>query len=100
MKSIINLSFKTLPVFSILNHFLADWRRDFISVCYLFFFCHLSSVSQVYNPSPSESSDDDDDEDDDVDLCLIQWALTFALLHKDTNFDFSDYLWDSSDSSD
>ncbi|XP_034270475.1 probable E3 ubiquitin-protein ligase makorin-1 [Pantherophis guttatus] len=54
----------------------------------------------VYNPSPSESSDDDDDEDDDVDLCLIQWALTFALLHKDTNFDFSDYLWDSSDSSD
>ncbi|XP_026575753.1 probable E3 ubiquitin-protein ligase makorin-1 [Pseudonaja textilis] len=51
----------------------------------------------VYNPSPSESSEEDDD---DVDVCLIQWALTFALLHKDTNYDFSDFLWDSSDSSD
>ncbi|XP_015687467.1 probable E3 ubiquitin-protein ligase makorin-2 [Protobothrops mucrosquamatus] len=51
----------------------------------------------AYNPSPSDSSEE---EDEDVDVCLIQWALTFALLHKDTNFDFSDFLWDSSDSSD
>ncbi|KAM6458115.1 putative E3 ubiquitin-protein ligase makorin-1 [Liasis olivaceus] len=49
----------------------------------------------VYNPSPSESSEEDDD-----DMCLVQWALTFALLHRDTDFDFSDFLWDSSDSSD
>lgn len=59
----------------------------------------MSSVSQAYNPSPSDSSEEED-EDEDVDVCLIQWALTFALLHKDTNFDFSDFLWDSSDSSD
>ncbi|XP_044300841.1 probable E3 ubiquitin-protein ligase makorin-1 [Varanus komodoensis] len=49
----------------------------------------------VYNPSPSESSDEDDD-----DIYLIQWALTFALLQRDRDFDFSDFLWDSSDSSD
>lgn len=60
-------------------------------------FIYFSVVSQAYNPSPSDSSEE---EDEDVDVCLIQWALTFALLHKDTNFDFSDFLWDSSDSSD
>ncbi|XP_062997734.1 probable E3 ubiquitin-protein ligase makorin-1 [Elgaria multicarinata webbii] len=48
----------------------------------------------VYNLSPSESSDEDDD------MYLIQWALTFALLQRDRDFDFSDFLWDSSDSSD
>ncbi|XP_070601425.1 probable E3 ubiquitin-protein ligase makorin-1 isoform X1 [Erythrolamprus reginae] len=50
----------------------------------------------VYNPSPSDSSD----EDDDVDMCLIQWALTVALLHKERHLDISDFLTDSSDSSD
>ncbi|KAH0618819.1 hypothetical protein JD844_018309 [Phrynosoma platyrhinos] len=49
----------------------------------------------AYNLSPSDSSDEDDD-----DMYLVQWALTFALLHRDRDFDFSDFLWDSSDSSD
>ncbi|KAL8178959.1 UNVERIFIED_CONTAM: hypothetical protein K2H54_058076 [Gekko kuhli] len=46
----------------------------------------------IYNPSPSESSDEDDS-----DICLVQWALTIALLERDS--DFSNFLfWDSSDS--
>nr|XP_003220430.1 PREDICTED: probable E3 ubiquitin-protein ligase makorin-1 [Anolis carolinensis] len=49
----------------------------------------------AYNLSPSDSSDEDDD-----DMYLVQWALTFALLQRDRDFDFSDFLWDSSDSSD
>ncbi|XP_060629068.2 probable E3 ubiquitin-protein ligase makorin-1 [Anolis sagrei] len=49
----------------------------------------------AYNLSPSDSSDEDDD-----DMYLVQWALTFALLQSDRDFDFSDFLWDSSDSSD
>ncbi|XP_061488308.1 probable E3 ubiquitin-protein ligase makorin-1 [Rhineura floridana] len=50
----------------------------------------------VYNPSPSESSDDDDD-----DMYLIQWALTVALLQRERDIDYSDFLiWNSSDSSD
>ncbi|XP_042319826.1 probable E3 ubiquitin-protein ligase makorin-1 [Sceloporus undulatus] len=49
----------------------------------------------AYNLSPSDSSDEEDD-----DMYLVQWALTFALLHRDRDFDFSDFLWDSSDSSD
>ncbi|XP_020652001.2 uncharacterized protein LOC110080430 [Pogona vitticeps] len=50
----------------------------------------------VFTLSPSESSDDDDDDD----MYLVQWALTFALLHRDSDLDLSDFLWDSSDSSD
>uniref|UniRef100_A0A8D0B353 RING-type E3 ubiquitin transferase n=1 Tax=Salvator merianae TaxID=96440 RepID=A0A8D0B353_SALMN len=50
----------------------------------------------VYNPSPSDSSDEDED-----DMYLVQWALTVALLQRERDFDYSDFLiWDSSDSSD
>ncbi|XP_039391959.1 probable E3 ubiquitin-protein ligase makorin-1 [Mauremys reevesii] len=50
----------------------------------------------AFNPSPSESSEEEDD-----DVCLFQWALTFALLRGDV--DDPDYwheifLLDSSDS--
>nr|XP_056700430.1 probable E3 ubiquitin-protein ligase makorin-1 [Euleptes europaea] len=46
----------------------------------------------IYNLSPSESSDEDEN-----DIYLVQWALTIALLERDS--DFSDFLfWDSSDS--
>ncbi|KAJ7332980.1 hypothetical protein JRQ81_015160 [Phrynocephalus forsythii] len=43
---------------------------------------------------------DSSDEDDEDDMYLVQWALTFALLHRDSDLDLSDFLWDSSDSSD
>ncbi|XP_053249076.1 probable E3 ubiquitin-protein ligase makorin-1 [Podarcis raffonei] len=50
----------------------------------------------AFNPSPSDSSDEDDD-----DMYFIQWALTVALLQRERDFDYSDFLiWDSSDSSD
>ncbi|XP_065259476.1 probable E3 ubiquitin-protein ligase makorin-1 [Emys orbicularis] len=56
--------------------------------------CRTGPVA--FNPSPSESSEEEDD-----DVCLFQWALTFALLRGD--IDDPDYcheifLLDSSDS--
>lgn len=44
----------------------------------------LSPVLQELSPSPSESSDEEDEE-----LCMLEWALTVALM--ETDFRYSSY---------
>lgn len=44
----------------------------------------LSSVLQEFSPSASGSSEEEDEE-----LCMLEWALTLALL--DTDFHYSSY---------
>ncbi|XP_067387576.1 probable E3 ubiquitin-protein ligase makorin-1 isoform X2 [Emydura macquarii macquarii] len=55
----------------------------------------------AFSPSPSESSEEEEDDEED-DMCLLQWALTFALLQGDVDYSESDYchetFWGSSDS--